>query len=370
MRNYIDEISKGFWQMGYQPIVLDALDSSYDQLYEQVIQSYKIDIIFTCNAILYSETQNITGARYVTYLCDHPSENRDRLQKLGKDAVVFVCDMFHVQYIQKYYPNIKNVSFIPLSGSYCFLDIPYQKRKYDVVFTGSYANPEKLYQNMMLQYEGVLNQFVQSMIRQLENNPNYTIEHCLKIVLEQNRVSVSDEEFNELTEEFFCVSHYARFYYRDCVMRILVENGIQVHVFGNGWEDFEGLGKDNLILENGNEIIAREAVANAKISLNVMPWFKAGFQERIATAMLSETVALTDESMYINENFTNKELCTYALDNLIKLPELVQTLLENEEDAAQIAKNGKKRADAELTWQYRAKQMIHYIEGLEEKNEY
>lgn len=69
--------------------------------------------------------------------------------------------------------------------------------------------------------------------------------------------------------------------------------------------------------------------ADVKISLNIMPWFKDGFQERIAAAMLSGTVSVTDESIYIRENFTDgKEQVLYSLKNLEELPVKVKWLLE------------------------------------------
>ena len=48
-----------------------------------------------------------------------------------------------------------------------------------------------------------------------------------------------------------------------------------------------------------------------------MPGFKAGFQERIAAAMLSGAVVVTDISDYLKENFSNgKEMVFYELDHL------------------------------------------------------
>lgn len=77
-----------------------------------------MDYVFTCNANFYQDCRDLGNARYVTYLCDHPAQHRDRLKKLDEDAVVFVCDLLYIPYI----------------------------RKYDVVFTGSYYEPKELYE--------------------------------------------------------------------------------------------------------------------------------------------------------------------------------------------------------------------------------
>lgn len=73
-----------------------------------------------------------------------------------------------------------------------------------------------------------------------------------------------------------------------------------------------------------------EAIADARISLNVMPWFKDGTHDRVFTAMLQHTLSLTDDSGYLRENFTDKkELVFYSLEKREELPELVKKLLEN-----------------------------------------
>ena len=97
--------------------------------------------------------------------------------------------------------------------------------------------------------------------------------------------------------------------------------------------------------------------------MNTQPWFKGGFQERIASAMLSGTVAVTDDSLYIDENFTDQELCTYSLEKLEELPELIKSLLEDKEWAEKIAEKGKKRAQEELSWQVLTKDMVRYLEN-------
>ena len=105
---------------------------------------------------------------------------------------------------------------------------------------------------------------------------------------------------------FMPVETYAKAYYRDKIMRTIVESGISIYVYGDGWENFDLCERENFHREMGNTYLVLKAVVNAKISLNIMPWFKAGFQEKIATAMLSGTVALTDNSDYIDNNFILK----------------------------------------------------------------
>lgn len=363
MRNYIDEIELGFRMAGYNTCVLDGLEQSFWFQFGQLTTSVKIDIIFTCNVMMKMKAfENFSSARYMTYLTDHPAAHRDRLEELDERAVVFVCDRRHEAYVRKYCPNIKYVKYIPLSGEALDNYVPYNKRSRDIVFTGGYNKPDKAYQNIYKCNENV-SEIARYLAASIIENPEQDLEACLQGCLSLFGTEVTDTEFQELMSEFIYVDRYARCYYRDKVIRSLVDNGLKVHVFGNGWEEFEGEGKENLIIEKGNFYIARKAVAGAKVSVNIMPWFKDGFQERIAAAMLSGTVAITDESIYIRENFTDgKELVLYSLKNLDELPVKVKWLLEHVAEAEKIANAGKKRAEQELTWQHRTFEMIYYAQ--------
>ena len=358
MRNYIDEIEMGFRMAGYNTYVLDTTEKSY-QLQGSTLANYiKLDLTFMCNAVL----SGTVPGYYVTYLTDHPAAHKNRLAGLDEKAVVFVCDRRHEAYVRKYCPNIKHVKYIPLSGEASGSCIPYNRRSKDIVFTGSYKRPERAYKDIFYCDESV-SEIAKYLAASIIENPEQDLEMCLQNCLELFDTEVTPERFHELVNDFREVDQYARYYYRDRMIRSLVKSGLKVHVFGNGWEEFEGEGKENLIIEKGNFYVARKAVADAKISLNIMPWFKDGFQERIAAAMLSGTVSVTDESIYIRENFTDgKELVLYSLKNLEELPVKVKWLLEHPDEAEKIAAAGKERAQKELTWQHRTFEMIRYVQ--------
>lgn len=363
MRNYIEEWEVVFRSIGFNTCVLDVLDDAFDFQIAELIKNNKIDIVFTCNAIINGEKE-FPDAYYITYLCDHPAVHRKRLLNLDERDIVFTCDRKYETYIRKYFPNIQYVKFIPMSGSRLDKIIPYKERSFDVVFTGTYSVPEKKYTDIFT-FEGILKKFAEYMTQSIIEQPEQTLEKCLENALNYFGVSVSDQEFSELSSEFYEVDRYARRYYRDKMIRGLVESGIKIHVYGEGWDKFEGKGKENLIIEKGNFYIARKAVADAKISLNIMPWFKDGFQERIATAMLSGAVAVTDSSFYIKDNFNDGEdLVVYSLERLEELPEKVKWLIDHPDQAEKIASAGQIHAQKSLTWQCRVLEMISYIQKI------
>ena len=363
MNNYIDEWEIVFRSIGFNTCVLDAVDVSIHVQLAELAKHTRIDFVFTCNAIK-EDCKWFPDAYYITYLCDHPATHRERLLQLNGRDIVFTCDRKHESYIKKYFPNIQYVKFIPLAGSSLGNTIPYKERSLDIVFTGTYSIPEEKY-NQIFRFEGILKSFAEYMAQSIIEQPHQTLEMCLKNTLDHFGVSVSDQEFSELAAEFREVDWYARSYYRDKMIRSLVESGNKIHVYGTGWEKFEGEGKENIIIEKGNFYIARKAVADAKISINIMPWFKDGFQERIAAAMLSGAVAVTDSSLYIQESFNDgEELILYSLEKLEELPVKVKWLLDHPDQAEKIAGAGYQHAQKSLTWQSKVLEMIAYMQKV------
>ncbi len=359
MRNYLDEIEEGFRNKGFNTCMLDALDESVWFQMKQLHNSKKIDIVFTCNVVGIECKKLFTDAVYITYICDHPEYHRERLSHLDGNDMVFTCDKKYEKYLKQYFLNIKYVKYIPLSGSYSKKYIPYKKRTRDIIFTGTFFEKN----DYVRKFQGVLDKFSNYMMQSIIRSPEQSLEECLSAALDYYKVNVSDQEFCELMGEFLYIDKYARSYYRDYVIRLLLENNLTVHVYGEGWDKFEGKGKENLIIEKGDYYLAQKAVSDAKIAINIMPWFKDGFQERIATAMLSGTVAITDESLFIKKNFEDgKELVIYSLEKVHELPQRIKWLLEHPDTAEKIADTGRKRALESLTWQHRVIEMVDYIE--------
>lgn len=366
---YIDEWASALRKLGCNTCVLDGWSLAQPALYSHVILNYKFDAVLDLNGILCSWgiTKNLPPESiYGIYICDPPTSEdlQDKLIQSDDRTVVFGCDRNFCDYMDRYFPMVKHTKFVPLSGSVYPDSVPYDERTIDILFTGTYTNPEKYKMQALSGFEkgSVMAQFVEEMLGDIITNSQFTLPECLARVLDKYNQKVSDRDFHELAAEFLCIDFYARSYYREKVIRTLLDAGLKIDVFGNGWEDFPSEHKENLIIHKGGPYTASKALANAKISLNIMPWFKDGFQERIAAAMLSHTVAVTDESKYILEKFEGeKELLVFSLKNIDSLPQRIKNLLENPAEAAEIAENGFRKVQ-DHTWAARVADMVQKIE--------
>lgn len=364
---YIEEWASAIRKMGCNTCIIDGWSLAQPKLYAHVISKYKFDAVLDLNGVCCSWgiTKNLSlQTIYGIYLCDPPFGIRDSLNQADDRTVVFTCDKNFCDYIEQFFPLVKHTEFIPLSGSSYSEQIPYEERELDIIFTGTYQNPEVIKKELVSRFElgGALAKFLEDMLEDIIANPQYTLWECLDRILKKYGQEVSDADFEELTYEFGQVDFYARFYYRDKVIRTLIDSGLKIHIFGQGWENFHAEHKENLIIHEGGAYAAEKALANAKISLNIMPWFKDAFQERIAAAMLNGAAAVTDESKFIAENFENdKELLIFSLKEIDVLPEQIKYLLSHPEEAMEMVENGYRKVQGH-TWYARTRGMLQKME--------
>ncbi len=364
---YIEEWASVLRKLGCNTCVLDGWSLAMPGWYSYILSKYKFDLVLDCNGNLmqYGAPDNLPPeVIYATYCHDHPGA-LERLKYVDERTIVFSLDNRFCSYMDKYLPMIKHREFIPLSGSFYPECVPYGERTTDIIFTGSYRDPEefrRLARDKMEELGTTERRFLEDVMEDIIVNSQYTLQECFSRILEKYNCSVSNYELNELVRNYFVIDSYASAYYRDKMVRTLLEAGLEIHVFGRGWKNFHSEYKERLIIHKGGAWAARKALANAKFALNMMPWFKEGFQERIASAMLSKTIAVTDESVYINDKFENgKELIAFSLKDIESLPGRIKYLLSHPKEAAEIAENGYRKAQSH-TWSVRVHDMVRKIE--------
>lgn len=145
-----------------------------------------------------------------------------------------------------------------------------------------------------------------------------------------------------------------RMYQRERVVEVLAASGQELYLLGRGWENHPSAGLPN-VHRIDDRIPYKDTLAymgNARINLNVMPWFKAGTHDRIFNALLQKSVPLTDASSWITEHFTDgTDIALYDLKHLEMLPQITQRLLKDSELAEHIIQKGYEKVSRTFTWQ-------------------
>lgn len=357
---------------GWQVTILDGRkEKEYTEQRKAVIKA-EYDVIFSINGMLLEE-DSVLGkillqkkdVLYCTYLMDHPLIHYERLKNQYPQVFVLSPDRNHVKFMDQYMKNIYAEAFLPHGGCQNSKCVPYKQRKYNITFMGSYSDPGRNMERID-RYPLQMAEMMKKAVGRMTDDPEMTIEEALLQCLDFQKINVKDHEFAQILSEFREVDRYVRSYFRDKVIRVLVENGIVVDVFGDGWDKFVTAHTECLRIHPavGYEE-SLELVGDSKISLNVMPWFKDGAHDRIFSAMMCGTVCLTDGSKYLSEQFREQEnIYFYSLKGLKYLPSKVHQILLNTDKSAEVAANGKKLAMQEHTWEARADEVMNYLQQV------
>lgn len=297
---------------------------------------------------------------------DHPMYYYTLLSMRPKNYIHISIDKEHEAFMKRFFPEIKRGPFLPLAGTSLTPAgdyLPLEKRSYDLVFTGNYAAPErfdKYITRLGKEYEI----FYRGMIEELLLCPKKSVVEVVCEHLKREIPEVSEAQLKETMQNITFIDLYVRHVLRRDVVKTLVDAGKKVHVFGGQWDEMDCKHPENLINEKPQDSEGcLRALGMGKISVNVLPWFKAGAHDRIYNSMCNGAISLTDSNGYLDTILKDGEnACIYQADKLEKLPGKVDALLSNLKQAQQIADGGFTLAMANQTWENRAKILHQLIE--------
>ena len=372
---FMMEMAEQMQAAGWQ---IDRLDGRVEDGYEEqrasiIKNSY--DVIFTINGMLLEEDSELgaillqnRNVIYCTYLMDHPLVHYQRLQTDYPYVFVLSPDRHHTAYTDQYLPNIWGTAFLPHAGCQSQTEIlPYGERSIDLSFMGSYVSLDQIRKEMD-QYPKEMSLLMKETANLLTQEPERSLEEGIRICFDRYGISLQDQDMPAIAAEFRIVDRYIRSYFRDAVIRTLVEGGICVDIYGDGWEQFKTEARDCLRVHPPLSYLdSLTVIGNSKISLNVMPWFKDGSHDRVFTAMLNGAICLTDGSGYLEEQFQETEnIYFYSLKGLKYLPAKIKKILDHPEQSKRVAENGRALAQRQHTWACRAEEVMEYLGQLME----
>lgn len=303
---------------------------------------------------------------------DHPFYYHELLGIRPKNYYQFCIDYDHIAYMNRFFPDIPMAPFLPLGGTSLFespeawehgkaLWLPMKERKMDIVFAGNYVPPSN-FDQYITRLDDEYTAFYHGILDDLIAHPGLSMERVFETHLRREMVGLSDEDLKECMGKMIFLDLYIRFYFREKVVKTLVDNGFPVHVFGKGWEQFPCRHPENLVQGGSlNSHDCLKKISEGKLSLNVMPWFKNGAHDRIFNSMLNGSVSLSDPSAYLEKEFSDgTDIAFYSLEHLKELPALAENLLKSDDTLESIALQAYKKAAASHTWANRGKAMERF----------
>lgn len=358
--------------MGYGIFLygLDKGDQDLHGLGEFIEENNTVMISFNFHGLDLEEPFYMNGTYFwdvfqipcYNIVLDHPFYYHKFLNAVPSLYVHLSIDHGHENYMRRYFPDIKSGTFLPLAGTE-ILNKPYEERNTEIVMTGNYTPPER-FEQYITRINNDYTEFYYGIIDDLIAHPSLGMEEAFEKHLLREMPDLSDNDLKLCMENMIFIDLYVRFYFRGLVVRTLVDNDFRVHVYGGGWDLLDCKKKNNII--NGKSITSLkclQVISDSKISLNVMPWFKNGGHDRIINSMLNGALSLSDDSIWLRENFSdNKEIVYYSLSHIDQLPAIANDLLSNPDRIKEIANGGYQKAKKFHTWANRAKVLAELIE--------
>lgn len=347
-------------------IINTGIPESYGEALEEYVKLGRC-AVFMINQIglLLSENgQNYWKERNIPVydlIVDHPYNYADALECPPADMNVIVIDRNHEKFIRKYYPEIKNIYFMPDGGNEAEGRMQYKDRPIDILYVGDcqlytpFIEIPDMSDKGMEMYSTVYNILLQK--------PGLSIEETMELYFEAKGGYTKEQVKQYILNYCFIISDNVRRYYKLKTMHALESTGAGIVIYGKGWDAYDEAWQPNVSInarissEECNQMLGK-----AKIGLNCMPWFKDGCSERVFNIMLNGAVCLTDTSKYLLERFEHgNELVFYNLEEMEEMQQNVCWLLENPNAASQIAQAGYEAAIRNDTWLCRMSEIAKMI---------
>ena len=364
---FCEQIAAGFRVYGIDTEFLSSFKLDKDGHLIGITDS---DMIFTFNSAcggVFLETVNKDGIPYWAFMVDHPYYHYSRLENWNENQIISVIDRKHLEYLETYYPNIKHKLFVPHGGMFVQeKEIPFEQKKYPITFFGTYRDPDACME-VLKKYNEPMQKLFSQIMDEVWSDREKTLEESVLHNFNRYKLLEKQESLVDIMPDLCALDESLRYRRRALLIQTALKSGFEVHVFGNGWNEYNGYSGNNLIIhENVSCEESLKIIADSKIVLNNMPLFTDGSHERIFSVLASGSICLTDANPYLKECFIDKEdLFYFDWEDIEAVPKLIREILTGQFDVEGIIKSGKKKALEKHLWKNRAKSILEYCQGLQ-----
>lgn len=317
-------------------------------------EEYLID----AKGINFFESRNIP---MINIVVDHPFYYHKFLPYLPADYTQISIDRDHEKYLQRFFPEMKRGPFLPLAGTPLWerKKLPgWDERPYDIVFTGNYTPPSD-FNPVLTRINDEYTAFYHEIINDFIRHPHMGMDEGIISHLKTTVEGADEDSIRDCMPNMIVIDLYVRHFFRGEVVKTLVDSGLKVHCFGAGWDRLDCRHPENII--NGkvlDSLGCLQQIGRAKLSLNVMPWFKQGAHDRVFNSMLNGAICFTDWSAYMEEILQDgRDVSFYELDELQRLPEQMRSLLNDREQWEYRQGQAFETAYRDHTWAERAERI-------------
>lgn len=367
LRDFIDDLYQGFKVSGYRPVIIDFVDSTAVKQLEQALEQ-PVFFALGMNGVGMelkaggSSLYDAYNFPYFAFLVDHPYYHYERLQIPVNNLIVSCVDQTHAAYLREYHSRTFSRVFVPHGGSINAERLSWSDRSYDLVFAGTYADPDD-FRQQWLGFDKHLSELLDDTAESAMYDNTRPLMDVMQEKLADKGLGENPVYLRKLAGLLSAVDSYVRHRRRQELIAAVSRHN-EIRLFGNGWE------RHPTAVKQGKAVVhpsisfqkVHSLVAQSKIVLSSLPYFIHGGHERIFTSMLGGAIALTDGNAYLNRHFkAGEEIATYDLREMDKLGGHIAHLLENSDDSARMAEAGRQAVLNGHTWTHRAQAIAEAV---------
>lgn len=367
---FAKEFAHALEALGEQIVYYDTEKDDVSKLSELVNRQYKASIGFQTwiMSVRWGEkkgyVQDLIGGPKYDFVVDHPIWLKEQLEQVPEQFYVLTHDRDYQDFIRRHFLGVQDTLLLPPGGRVCTTEAVAGDRTQDITFLGTYGDYRKKLE-VIRQCVPNVRRLAAGYLGIMRKRPEMTAENAFREALSCYGIALDEKAFLDLFFEMKAVIQAIMYYYREKVVKTILDAGMELHVYGDSWQESPFRAHPCLHIhpavtaEQGMEVLQK-----SKISLNVMAWHKDGFTERIADSMLAGAVVVSDWSRQLKEYFS-EEAVLFDLTKLEGLPQKLELLLEQDEARQKLAEEARGKAIALTTWEARAKAFLNMIEEAE-----
>lgn len=348
LNHFIDELNIQFQAMGHETFVSDVTCFEADKVIAFCSKPVQAAICYDGMCALDKDICNALNLTLINIFMDHPMSFASCMAELPDQYIQLMPDEHHIEFARRFY-HIQNGFFLPHMASLSkgiSNEEPLENKEIPLLFPGNYRSVNELYRDINERFDGSdANLLALQILEYLIVNPWETMEGAFDRCLADNGMEMPDELIAYFLDHAKLMDHFIRMYYRSKVLETIIKAGLPITVVSEGWHDFPPAAAKNVTIMPATVFTGIfPYMEKANITLNVMPWFKAGTHDRIFNALLHNSCPLTDKSSWLVEHFIeNVECAYYSLENLERLPDQICAILDNPDLQRSIIRKGREK---------------------------
>lgn len=282
-------------------------------------------------------------------------------------SIITSVDRFGCEFFQGM--NFQNVLFMPHAVDKKLIQEPAknEKRDIDVLLLASFIDYESIrekWQKELPQPIAKAMEYAAELTLKERNTPYiHALVQALDVATKQHGVDVRTLDFISLIDQ---LEDYINGKDRVELVKAITDAKIKIYGAGSHKWESELKNKSNVTLHEPIDYLeALQLMRRSKIVLNSCPSIRGGAHERIFAGIASGAAVVTNETLYMMENFKqNKDILFYQYTKRDSINSLINEYLSDESKRQALVHASQETVKKGHTWDHRAADLLNKLEPI------